>query len=73
MIPRPPIHAVNWRHIAIERERPSTSVSTVAPEAEKPDIDSKNASTGRASCGSASRYGSVPNTATSSHRSATTR
>ena len=39
------------------------SVSTLEPVVEKPDIDSNNASTGRESCGSASRYGIAPNTA----------
>ena len=48
------------------------SVRTVAPVVENPDIDSNSASTGLDSCGSASRYGSAPNTATSSHISETT-
>ena len=39
------------------------SVSTLEPVVEKPDIDSNSASTGRASCGSASRYGIAPKTA----------
>ena len=52
MMPTPPIQAVNWRHIAIERGRPSMSVSTLAPVVENPDIDSNIASTGLASCAS---------------------
>jgi hypothetical protein len=48
-------------------------VTTLAPVVEKPDIDSKSASTGWVNCGSAKRYGSAPNTAMSSHSSATTR
>ena len=55
MIPTPPSQAVNWRHIAIERESAATSVSTLEPVVENPDIDSNSASTGRESCGSASR------------------
>jgi hypothetical protein len=55
MIPTPPIHAVNWRHMAIERESSSTCSSTLDPVVENPDIDSNIASTGFASCGSASR------------------
>ena len=46
MIPTPPIHAVNWRHMAIERDSPSMSVRTLAPVVENPDIDSNSASTG---------------------------
>ena len=55
MIPTPPIQVVNCRHIAIERDSASMSVSTLEPVVEKPDIDSNSASTGRESCGSASR------------------
>ena len=46
MMPTPPIQAVNWRHIAIDLDSPSTSVSTLAPVVENPDIDSNMASTG---------------------------
>ncbi len=55
MIPTPPIQVVSWRHMAIERETSDRSAMTLEPVVEKPDIDSKNASTGRESCGSASR------------------
>ena len=55
MIPTPPSHAVNCRHMAIERESAAMSVSDARPVVEKPDIDSNSASTGRESCGSASR------------------
>ena len=73
MIPTPPIHCVNWRHMAIERVSASMSATTLEPVVENPDIDSKNASTGRASCGSTTRYGIAPKTATSSHTTETTR
>ena len=73
MIPMPPSHAVNWRHIAIDRVSPSTSVSTVAPVVEKPDIDSKNASIGLDSWDTASRYGRAPQAGTRSQMSAITR
>ena len=73
MIPTPPSHAVVWRHIAIERDSPATSPTTDAPVVEKPDIDSNSASSGLESCGSASRYGTAPKTATSSQTSETTR
>ncbi len=73
MIPRPPIHAVNCRHIAMERDSASMSVSTLAPVVEKPDIDSNRASTGLESCGSYMRYGRAPNTATRSHTRLITR
>ena len=46
-MPTPPIQVVNCRHIAIERDSPSMSVSTLEPVVEKPDIDSKSASSGR--------------------------
>jgi hypothetical protein len=55
MMPTPPIHVVNWRHIAIDRVSASISVSTLEPVVEKPDIDSNSASAGRESCGSARR------------------
>jgi hypothetical protein len=41
MMPIPPNHCVNWRHIARERERPSKSVTTVAPVVVNPDMPSK--------------------------------
>ena len=47
---------------------------TLPPVVLKPDIPSKNASTGRSSCGSPERmYGSAPKAAAASHVSATTR
>ena len=46
MIPIPPSHCVNCRHIPSERESSSKSVSTVAPVAVKPETDSKYALTG---------------------------
>ena len=46
MIPTPPIQVVNCRHMAIERDCASMSVSTLDPVVEKPDIDSNSASTG---------------------------
>ena len=49
------------------------SATTLEPVVENPDIDSNSASTGRESCGSASRYGTAPKTATSSQMSDTTR
>ena len=73
MIPTPPSHAVNWRHMSIECDSAGMSVRTLDPVVEKPDIDSKSASTGRASCGSASRYGSAPKTATRSQSREMTR
>ena len=58
MIPIPPTHCVNWRQRRSEWSTAPTSVRIDAPVVEKPDIDSKNASTGRSSCGSPeSRYG----------------
>ena len=48
----PPSHWVNWRHMSRELSTASMSVKSVAPVAVKPDIASKYASTGRASCGS---------------------
>ena len=54
MIPTPPIQAVIWRHIAIERDRSPMLATAVAPVVEKPDIDSNRASNGFESCGSAS-------------------
>ena len=72
MIPTPPIQAVIWRHIAIERDRSPTLAIAVAPVVEKPDIDSNRASSGFESCGSPSTYGSAPKTAISSHTSETT-
>ena len=59
--------------MAIERDRASMSATTLEPVVENPDIDSNNASTGRESCGSASRYGIAPKTATSSQTTETTR
>ena len=41
MIPIPPSHCENWRHITTEFESASTSVTTVAPVVVKPDIASK--------------------------------
>ena len=73
MIPTPPSQAVNWRHMSIDCGRAGMSVSTLDPVVENPDIDSKNASTGRASCGTASTYGNAPKTATRNHSSETTR
>ncbi len=74
MIPMPPSHWVNWRHMATERGRASMSVSTVAPVVVKPDIASKYASNGLESCGtSARRYVRAPYEAAHSHVSATTR
>ena len=72
MIPTPPIQAVSWRHISIDRDISVTSPTTVAPVVEKPDIDSNSASSGFESCGSASRYGRAPKTAISSQISDTT-
>jgi hypothetical protein len=59
--------------MSIERETAGMSVRTLDPVVEKPDIDSKSASTGRESCGSASTYGSAPKTATRSQTRETTR
>jgi hypothetical protein len=73
MIPTPPIHVVNCRHRAIDGDSAATSVTTVEPVVENPDIDSNRASTGCDSCGSASRYGTAPKTATSSQTTDTTR
>ena len=73
MIPTPPSQAVNCRHISTERGSAGTSVATVAPAVEKPDMDSNRASTGLASCSVARMYGSAPDTATSSHSSEMTR
>ena len=73
MMPTPPIHTVNCRHIAIDRDWPSMSVSTLELVVENPDIDSNTASSGRWSCGSISTYGIAPRTAISSHSSETTR
>jgi hypothetical protein len=73
MIPTPPIQVVNCRHMAIDRESPAMSVTALEPVVENPDMDSKRASTGRASCGSASRYGTAPKSPTSSQMSETTR
>ena len=50
------------------------SVSTVAPVVVKPDIASKNASSGLSICGSPERtYGNAPKRAATSHTSATAR
>ncbi len=73
MIPTPPSQAVNCRHMSIDCESAGMSVRTLDPVVEKPDIDSNIASTGRASCGTASRYGSAPKTATRNQSRETTR
>ena len=74
MMPMPPSQWLNWRQKTIERSSASMSVSTVAPVAVKPETDSKKASIGFASCDRPpSRYGSIPNTGTSSQISPTTR
>ena len=74
MIPMPPSHWVNCRQRSSEWSTLSTLVRIDAPVVEKPDIDSKNASTGPSSCGSPeSRYGMAPKIAAMSHVSATTR
>jgi len=73
MMPSPPSQTVYCRHMAIDRDTPSTSVSTLELVVENPDMDSKKASIGRESWGSTSRYGRAPKTAISSHTSATTR
>ena len=52
------------RHRA--RQRVDVGRATLEPVVEKPDIDSNSASTGLASCGSASRYGIAPKMAISS-------
>ena len=58
MIPMPPSHWVNWRQRSSEWSTLSMLVRIVAPVVVKPDIDSKNASTGPSSCGSPERrYG----------------
>ena len=41
MIPIPPSHCVNWRHISSEWLSRSRSVSMLAPVVVKPDIASK--------------------------------
>ncbi len=51
MIPMPPTQFVNWRHMSMLWSTVSTLLRIVAPVAEKPDIDSKKASTGRSSWG----------------------
>ena len=55
MIPIPPSHWLSWRHSRSERSSASTSTITVAPVVEKPDMPSKNASTGRETCRSSER------------------
>ena len=72
-MPMPPSQWLNWRQKSIERSSPSTLVSTVAPVAVKPETDSKKASIGFASCATPIRYGTIPNTGTSSQISPTTR
>ena len=74
MIPIPPSHWLSWRHRSSERSRLSTSAMIVAPVVEKPDMPSKNASTGRETWRSSEkRYGSEAYTAASSQVSETTR
>ena len=41
MIPIPPSHWLNWRHIATEWSRAGTSVRTLAPVVVIPDMASK--------------------------------
>ncbi len=41
MIPMPPSHWVNWRHISSERSSAAMSVRTDAPVVVNPDIASK--------------------------------
>ena len=73
-MPMPPSQWLNWRQKSIEWSSASTSVSTVAPVAVKPETDSKYASIGFESCDRPpSRYGSIPKTGTSSQISPTTR
>jgi hypothetical protein len=55
MIPMPPSHWVNWRHMSIELFSAGMSVRTLEPVVVKPDIDSKSASTGLESCCSPER------------------
>ena len=74
MIPIPPSHCVNCRHISSERSTSPMFVTTLAPVAVNPDIDSNSASSGRSSCGSPLRTnGSAPKSAAATHVSATTR
>ena len=74
MIPMPPSHCVNWRHIPSERLISSKSVTTLAPVVVKPDMPSKYASSGFESWSPPSkRYGIDANAAASSQVSATTR
>ena len=74
MIPIPPSHWLNWRHMAMDLSSARRSVATLEPVVVIPDMPSKYASTGRESCSSDERtYGSATTAATTSHVSATTR
>ena len=74
MIPMPPSHCVNWRHIARLRGSSSTLTTMLPPVVLKPDIPSKYASIGREICGSPEKmYGSAPSAAAASQVSETTR
>jgi hypothetical protein len=74
MIPMPPNHCVNWRHIESDLSRVETSETTLEPVVVIPDMASKSASTGRESWSSPdSRYETAIATEPSSQVSATTR
>ena len=55
MIPMPPNHCVNCRHMESDLSRVETSATTLDPVVVMPDIASKSASTGRESWSSPDR------------------
>ncbi len=74
MIPMPPSHWLNCRHIAMDLSSPARSATTLDPVVVIPDMASKYASTGRESCASLeSTYGRATTAATRSQVSETTR
>ena len=55
MIPIPPTHWLNWRHMSTDESRAAKSVTTLDPVVVIPDMASKYASIGRESCSSDER------------------